>query len=481
MSLSVFLGLIRRRSSWLVAGVVLAVAVAGVGSLTATRLYTAEARLFFTLEYGDSAGDLAQGSNYLQSQVASFALLAETPTVLGPAGEAPDVAAGSRSLAAQVSASVVPETVVVQISATDPSPARAAAIANAVAAELELAVEGLSPAGEDGSPAVRATTVAPAGVPGAPVSPRTSLNLAVGVLAGLLLGCGLALARDRLDTRVRDAAVVAQLTGLPVVGSIPTRPSGSTAHPAVDADPHGVVAEAVRQFRTNLQFLGMQDEERAGARIVAVTSSRSGEGKSTVAVELAAALAETGTRVLLVDADLRRPTIADRLGLEAAAGLTTALLGRASVADLVQEWGTAGLHVLPSGPVPPNPSGLLGSPVMRRLLERLRDDYDHVVLDTAPVLPVSDAAVLSRSVDGLVVLADVTRVRRAQLSQSLHSLAQVQATVLGVVLNQVRREAEVYGYAADVVAGTDRPVPTAPAPLPAARSAEAADRPASRR
>lgn len=481
MSLSAFLGVLRRRWSWLLAGVLVGLTVSVVGSVTAPRLYTAESGLFFTLEYGNSAGDLAQGSNYLQSQVASFALLAETPTVLGPAGEALEVAADGRSLAGQVSASVVPETVVVRIAATDPSPARAAAVANAVAAQLERAVEDLSPAGEDGSPAVRATTVAPAGVPSVPVSPRSSLNLAVGVLAGVLLGCGASLVRDRLDNRVRDAAVVADLTGIPVVGSIPTRPSRSAPGAAVDTDPHGVVAEAFRQLRTNLQFVGMQAEDQGVARILAVTSSRPGEGKSTVSVDLAATLAETGARVLLIDADLRRPAIADRLGLEASAGLTTVLLGRAPVADLVQEWGTGGLHVLASGPVPPNPSELLGSPAMRRLLERLRDDYDHIVVDTAPVLPVADAAILSRSVDGLLVLANVKRVRRAQLSETLRSLAHVEATVLGVVLNQVHREPEVYGYAAGVAAEVHhRPVPAPRIPLPAGRAAEATARPSAR-
>ncbi|TFV52993.1 polysaccharide biosynthesis tyrosine autokinase [Blastococcus sp. TF02A-35] len=467
MSLSVFLGTLRRRWSLLLAGVLVGLTVAGIGSLTAERLYTAESRLFFALESGNSAGDLAQGSNYLQGQVTSFALLAETPTVLGPAGEAPDVAA-TGSLAGQVTATVVPDTVIVAITATDPSADRAAAIANAVATQLERAVLDLSPVGEDGSPSVRADTVAPASVPSAPVSPRTSLNLAVGQLAGLLAGCVAALLRDRLDNRVRDTGVVAELTSLPVVGSIPTRPAGSTPGAVVDADPSGVVAEAFRQLRTNLQFVGVGDGDREGGRVTAITSSRPGEGKSTVAVDLAAALAETGARVLLVDADLRRPAIAERLGLEGAAGLTTVLLGRAGLPDLVQEWGTSGLHVLTAGPVPPNPSELLGSPAMRRLLEAAREEYDHVVVDTAPVLPVADAAILSRSVDGVLLLANVTRVRRAQLTEALRSLAQVEAGVQGVVLNQVHREADVYGYAADAAAEARRPLPAARVPAPAA-------------
>jgi polysaccharide biosynthesis transport protein len=205
-------------------------------------------------------------------------------------------------------------------------------------------------------------------------------------------------------------------------------------------------AEQFRQLRTNLEFLRVADEQAGAASVVAVTSATAAEGKSTVASNLATALAETGARVLLVDADLRRPSVADVLGLEGGVGLTTVLAGQADVDDVVQEWGSAGLRVLPSGAVPPNPAELLGSPAMRRLIAELRARYDHVVVDTTPVLPVADASVLSRLVDGLVVVANARRVRRRQLIQGLGDLAQVSARVLGVVLNQVRRDEESYSY-----------------------------------
>jgi polysaccharide biosynthesis transport protein len=157
-------------------------------------------------------------------------------------------------------------------------------------------------------------------------------------------------------------------------------------------------------------------------------------------------LAETGARVLLVDADLRRPAVADVLGIEGGVGLTTVLAGQAEVDDVVQDWGAAGLRVLPSGAVPPNPAELLSSPAMRRLIAELRADYDHVVVDTTPVLPVADASALSRVVDGVVVVANARRVRRRQLVQGLGDLSRVSARVLGVVLNQVRRDEESYSY-----------------------------------
>jgi succinoglycan biosynthesis transport protein ExoP len=228
--------------------------------------------------------------------------------------------------------------------------------------------------------------------------------------------------------------------------------SAETARMVVVSDPNGSPAESFRQLRTNLQFLRIPGDLGGGykgAHVVAVTSSVSDEGKSTVAANLAQALAETGARVLLLDADLRRPTVADIMHIEGSVGLTTVLVDQAVVADVVQEWGTAGLHVLPSGSVPPNPAELLGSPAMRRLMADLRSDYDYVLLDTAPVLPVADASVLSALVDGMVVVARAGRVRRRQLAQTQQDLGQVSATVLGVVLNGVRREEETYSYRGD--------------------------------
>jgi capsular exopolysaccharide synthesis family protein len=197
--------------------------------------------------------------------------------------------------------------------------------------------------------------------------------------------------------------------------------------------------------------------------VLAVTSSVAGEGKSTVSTNLAIALAETGARVLLVDGDLRRPSVARMLGLEGAAGLTTVLLGRVSAADVVQEWGLHGLDVLPSGAVPPNPTELLGSPAMRRFLQQVRESYDHVVLDTPPLLPVADGAVLSRAADGVVLVANATKVRGHQLAESLTTLEQVGARTSGVVLNQVRRDEQTYDYSRTGPVADDLPV------VPAAR------------
>jgi capsular exopolysaccharide synthesis family protein len=440
---------VRRRWRLVVAATLIALLAAGAYAALVPRTYRATASIFFSLQYGQTASDLVQGSTYTQDQVASFARLATTPVVLQSVIDDLDLRERPNALAGRIQASAAVDTVIVDVSATDATPGGSSRLANDVARRLSETVEQLAPRDSKGAPTVRATTVARAEVPEAAASPDMPLDLAAGLIIGLLLGVGLAWAREALDNRVRDAEVVAAVTELPVVGTIGAR-SRRERHPVVvESEPHSPQAEFFRQLATNLQFLAVPGEalEDRGLRTVMVTSSLAAEGKTTVAANLAAALAETG-RVLLVDADLRRPAVAQLLGLEGSAGLSTALIGRASALDLVQDWGSAGLQVLPSGLVPPNAGELLNSPAMHRVLAELRRSYDYVVLDAAPLLPVADAVILSRVVDGTLVVANVTKVRRHQLAHSVGSLAQVKARVLGVVLNQVQRHDPAYGYEA---------------------------------
>jgi succinoglycan biosynthesis transport protein ExoP len=438
---------LRRRWPVVVAGALLGLLVGGGYAATAPVTYRTQASVFFSLKAGGSASDLVQGSTYAQNQVESFAKLATTPAVLQPVIDELSLDESTTDLAAQVDASVPVGTVIIDVGVTDGSAERAARLANAIAGSLTTVVEGIAPKDDDGKSTVAGTTVAPAGVPSTTASPNVPLDVAAGLVAGLLVGFGLAWLWEAVDTRVRDAEAVADVTDRPLLGAVGAWSRGS-GRVVVAASPHSPHAEGFRQLRTNLQFLDAADDiaTRSGGTVVAVTSSLAAEGKSTTSSNLAAALAETGARVLLVDADLRRPSIAEALGIEGSAGLTTVLAGQADVADVVQEWGSHGLHVLASGPVPPNPAELLGSPVMRRLVAELRRSYDHVVIDTAPLLPVADAAVVSRLVDGTVLVVHAGRVRRGQVAQALANLDRVSGRVLGVVLNRVKRDESSYEY-----------------------------------
>lgn len=451
MSLSNFLTVLRRRIRWVVSVFVLCLIGAVLMSTLLPRQYEATAELYVSVTTAQGVDDLANGARFTREQMASFASLALTPRVLEPVADQLDVSGGAEGLEDRVSVQASDSTVVIALTVTDADPARAADLANAVADQAADVVEDLAPADPvSGRSTVRVSVVRPAEVPEFASSPNTVLNVAAGTVLGLSLGILLALAREAVDTRVRDGDVLAQLTPLPLLGTVGAWSERQTGRVLVATAPHSPAAESIRQLRTNLQFIRVaQDpatDTRYGAHILSVTSALAGEGKSTISANLAVALAQTGARVLLVDADLRRPTVADVLGLEGGVGLTTVLAGNAELGDVVQEWGTSGLNVLASGPVPPNPTELLGSPAMRGLVGQLRRAYDYVVIDTAPLLPVADATVLAGLVDGTVVVAHSGRVRRTQLVQALGNLERVSARVLGVVLNQVRRDEESYSY-----------------------------------
>jgi len=442
MELADYLAILRKRWVSIVVIAVLGVAVAAGVSLLMTPTYTASTSLFLTVQSGNTAGELQQGSNYAENQVKSFAQVATKPVVLDPVIARLGLATTSTELAKDITASVPTGTAIIEIDVVNTSPELAARLANEIGAQLIVAVGDLSPSAADKSQSVKATTVEPALVPTTKTSPRVSLNLALGLLLGLLLGFAQAVLRDRLDTTITGEADVADVTNRSVVGVISFDPNASE-HPLVfSGDSHSPRAEAYRRLRTNLQFLSIQ----ANNRSVVITSSIPGEGKTTSAVNLAFALADAGDRVLLIDADLRRPKIADYLRLEGAAGLTTILIGRATLPDLVQPVSTH-LDVLTAGEVPPNPAELLGSDEMKALLAQASREYSYVILDCPPTLAVTDSAVLAQVTGGTLVVVGSESVHKPELAASLEALESVDGRILGMVLNKVRAEGKSpYGY-----------------------------------
>jgi succinoglycan biosynthesis transport protein ExoP len=438
-----YLQILRRRwLSALIVGLVVLLAVTVV-TLSMTNKYTATTRLFFAVQGTESVSDLAQGSTFAEKQMTSYAQVATSPLVLDSVIHKLSLETNSTELARTVSATVPTDTVIIEIAATSPDPALAASIANAIGVELARVAGTLAPPQSSGSRAVKATTLARAEVPEDPSSPKILRNLIIGLVLGLVLGASVALLRHVLDTKVRSEAEVRALTDSTVLGVV-SYADEMPKHPVIlRDDPSSASSEAVRRLRTNLQFIDVASRPRS----IVVTSSIPGEGKSTIVLNLAVSLADTGARVLLVDADLRRPSIAEYAGIEGAVGLTTVLIGRANVADVIQPWGDGPLDVLPAGPIPPNPSELLGSVAMVTLLEQLTAAYDMVLLDSPPILPVTDAAVLSNLAGGALVIVGTDRIHRAQLLDTLESLNTAGAHIFGVVINKVsRRDGGGYGY-----------------------------------
>ncbi|GAB3920800.1 hypothetical protein GCM10027613_27320 [Microlunatus endophyticus] len=335
------------------------------------------------------------------------------------------------------------DTVLTTITVSNTNPKQAAAIANAVAEQLGKTVRQLSPKSAQGEPVVDFAIAGRAAVPQYPYSPKKKIDLGGGFLGGLIIGMVAAIARDRLDTRIRDAA---QLGSLPGLGRIPFDRSAARRgrSPLItDWRDGSERAEAFRKLRTALQFVDVDHP----LGVIAVTSSSAAEGKSGVSANLAVAFAEAGHRVVLLDADLRRPSIADYFGVEGAVGLTNVLARQVEPSDVIQSWGdTDRLSIMSAGSIPPNPSELLGSSRMEDLLAKLRAEYDIVLIDTPPLLPVTDAAVISVKVDGVVMIARYGRTKKPAIAHAIGALNAVDAHVVGVVINRVPRKRRRDGY-----------------------------------
>jgi non-specific protein-tyrosine kinase len=440
-----FVRVLRRR--WRVAGlfVLLGVLVAGAATALATPVYEAPTQVFVSLrEGGSSTGSTAyQGNLFSQERVKSYARIADSPAVTGPVIERLGLTATPEQLAGKITAGAPPDTVLVDITVSATSPERARRLAAAVAAQFATVVGDLERPAPGAATPVTVTVVRPATLPTEPVSPRVGVNLGLGLLIGLAFGIGVAVLREALDTTVKTVADLQALTGNSPLGVIGYDALAQTAPLVSQLGSRAGRGEAFRTLRTNLRYVDVDSPPR----VVVVTSSVAAEGKSTTACNLAIALAGVGTSVVLVEGDLRRPRIADYMGLEGAVGLTDVLIGRARLDDVLQPWGNTRLSVLASGALPPNPSELLSSAQMTELIGALRERAEMIVVDAPPLLPVTDAAVVARECDGAILVVRHGRTTREEVTRSLDALDSVGARVLGSVFSMVPTSGPgSYGY-----------------------------------
>jgi len=284
-----------------------------------------------------------------------------------------------------------------------------------------------------------ARLVEPAVRPIHPVKPRKLLTLSFALMMGLLVGIALASLKDRVDDSIASADEIADLSGLSVLGRVPDLGKDAPAIVA-DASRHSAAAEAYRILRTNLRFSAVDSD----VRTVLVTSALAREGKTTVALNLAAALAAEGKKVVLVEGDMRRPTLASRTLTKPQVGLSELLVDHRPVEDALTASAIEGLEIITSGRVPPNPSELLASNSMRQLLATLRERCDMVIIDSPPLCPLADAAILSSFADATLLITAIGVTRRGALDHSLSLLANAKARIIGTVINRVRRSAGGY-------------------------------------
>ncbi|MDY6054813.1 polysaccharide biosynthesis tyrosine autokinase [Micrococcus sp.] len=383
------------------------------------RIYASESTGF--LAPGNTENSVIAAGLPSDSRASSYLALTNSRAVLERvAQETGQNAAGS------LSAASVPDSNLIRVTATSTDPEAAARLANtALQATADVAAE------VDPNSPVRVVPLSDAQVPTAPVSPNTRNNIILGAAAGLIAGLAIALLRRMMDVKVRSRDDVRALTDAGVIGTIPEDTSlGRKGTEAMNLDPRA--GESIRALRTNLNFVSVDQPPR----IVSFTSANPSEGKSTIASNLARALALTGERVLLVDADLRRPRQHDLFQVPGDVGLSEVLAGEVQPEQALVDTGIPNLTLLAAGRTPPNPSELLGSERMRALLKLASQDY-FVIVDSPPLLPVTDAAILSRAVDGTVLVVRQGETRKDHLEAAAESLRSVGAHLVGVVINGI--------------------------------------------
>ncbi len=447
MELHDYIRLLRRRWRLLVAILVFTVGLSVVVTIRAVPQYRSSVQFFIsTPTRASDSASAYNGSLFSQERVKSYA------AIVAGRGVADDVASQLGLPASQVeghiSAQAEAGTVLLDVSVKEASPQDAFDIARAVAAALPLTVQKLEHPLDLSPSAVRVSVVESPEVPRYPVSPSRTRNIGLGLVLGLLSGVGIAVLREALDNSVSNSDDVRSSAGTATLAAIVFDPSAKKQPLLLPSAGPSLRSEAFRQLRTNLQFIEIDHALRS----VTITSSISKEGKSTTACNLAITLAEAGISVVLVEGDLRRPMIAEYLGIEGRVGLTSVLVGRTSLEEALQPWGPAGLRVLASGPLPPNPSELLSSNGLRDLIASLEGMFDVVVVDAPPLLPITDAAILASLTSGAILAVRCGTTTRDQLRRAAEALNAVDATILGAVLNMVPRRGTdsyrsyAYGY-----------------------------------
>ncbi len=387
-------------------------------SRSQTTEYTASASLLFS----ENAPQIEPG----RAAATNLALATSEQVILRTVSALPAAGLTPAEVDEKVTANPVGESDLIDISATDPSPAFAARLANVYARQF-IAFRADT---ANGSARANHVQIAqPALPPSSPSSPKTTRNVALGILLGVLLGISLALLREQFDRRLKDLDDAEAVFDLPVLATVPERQRAHRWNPRSKVRPGPEEAETFRMLRANLQYFNVDRSTKS----IAVTSPAPQDGKTTVSLSLARAEAHAQKSVLLLEADLRRPTLAPQLGADPDRSLSLVLAGMMEPAEATQT--IDGVDTMIAGPIPPNPAELIDSERMRQLLEWADDTYDRIIIDTPPVAVVADAVPLVRQVDGTLV---VVRLRSTPYDAAQHlqeQLTNTGAALIGMVVN----------------------------------------------
>ena len=451
LSLLRLLKVLRKRIITVIVSFVVTLTIICVCTALSPLKYTTSTQLFATYNSSTDGANVVEqntGNSYIMSQIKSYPTLTTTEAVLQPVIDDLRLDKTAAQLADEISVVNPTNTAFINISVTDTDAKLATQIANSVAVSLSKVVEKSLYSTNADSP-VKLSIVQPAQQPTAPSSPKWTMSILVGILAGLIIGIVAALIKDLLSKKIQDDDEIGEYINAPIIGRIAESDMLNATSPVIVNEPGSPIAEDFRRVRTNLSFLAPMGD--TNCRLIAISSTGSGEGKTTTSVNIAATLAENGARVLLIDADLRHPSVAHKIDLDGSAGLTHVLAGQASVKDVIQRYWKPNLHIMPAGPKPPNASVLLNSPTMTELLNNAVRQYDYVLIDTPPILSLTDAAIVARKCDGAVLVVESGRVKYRDAQKAQEQLEKCGCSILGAVLNkvQVRKDkyySSYYGY-----------------------------------
>ncbi|ORC15460.1 MULTISPECIES: polysaccharide biosynthesis tyrosine autokinase [Rothia] len=431
--------MLRVNFKFLLAGLIIG-ALLGYGySLTQPKIYASSATGYVTVGEGAGIGDVISGSAAAKEKAAAYLAFVNSGPVADEIIAAnPNLNLTRGEIQGNLTATVDENSALIRVSAQGSTPESAQALANSSLQAVAKVANDL-----EGTSTVRVIPLEDATLNSGPISPDTRKLMLAGGGAGLALVLAVILLRRTIDTKLRTRDDATKATESGVLGVLPISEE-LTEENILRAHSDHVAQEAIRQMRTNLRFVNVDRPPKS----LIVTSAEPGEGKSTVSTSLARALADAGQPVIIIDADLRRPTIAKKFKIDSKVGLTQVLAGQVELADAVRQFEDTQLFILPAGRIPPNPSELLGSDKMRQLISELSGEFT-VVIDVPPVLPVTDAALLSNSVDGVVLVGTVGKTRKENLAEAADNLRKVNATLLGVVINRAPRKGlgnSYYGF-----------------------------------
>ena len=441
MDLSQFLGALRARWKFVVVTLGLGALITALVIVLVPPTYGSTATLLISTPTTGVA-DSYNATLTAGQRAESYANLAKNPEVLTRVAERLNNEVSADQLAKQVDTSVVQNTLLLNVDARAKSPDLAQRIATVESDEIIRLVKNLeTPSDEDVPAPIIARVAGKASFSTTPAAPNVPLSLGVGLLLSFLIGIAGALVRDKLDTSVKTGDDIEEITDNALLVTLPYDPAVKR-NPLTIEDHGGSLGEAFRVLRTNLQFSDLD----AKRQMLVISSAVPEEGKTFVSTNLAISMAQSGRSVLIVDADMRNPNVAHLLGLENSVGLITVLLGRATLEQAIQEH-VSGVSFLGTGPQPPNPAEVLDTQAMRDLLGEVRAEFDVVLIDAPPILPVADAAILASEVDGVLLLARHGSTSRDLLRQAVSRINSVGGRLFGTILNRAPRSAVgSYGY-----------------------------------